>query len=71
MLTESCNMLSIKYVAMQNPPSYSQWRPAPVSSKQDSVRAGPEKSVLDKHKVGFSYMLMQSYNMLSIENVAV
>ena len=33
--------------------SYRQCRPPPVSSKQDSGRAGPEKSLLYKHKVGY------------------
>ena len=64
-------MLSIKHVAVQNSPSYRQCRPALVSSKQDSGRAGPEKSMLYKHKSRLSDMLIQSYDMLSIKNVAV
>ena len=36
-------------VAMYNSPSYRQGDPAPVSSKQDSGRAGPERNVLYKH----------------------
>ena len=43
MLVQSYNMLSIKHVAVQNLPIYRQCRPASVSSKQDSGRAGPEK----------------------------
>ena len=50
MLMQSYNMPSSKHVAVQNSPSYRQCRPASVSSKQDSGRAGPEKSVLYKHK---------------------
>ena len=46
MLIQSYNMLSIKHVAVKNSPSYRQSRPALVSRKQDSGRAGPEKSVL-------------------------
>ena len=37
-------------VALVVSPTYRQCRPAPVSGKQDSGRAGPEKSVLYKHK---------------------
>ena len=37
-------------VAVCDSPSNSQCIPAPVSSNQDSGRAGPEKSVLSKHK---------------------
>ena len=36
-------------VALVVSPTYRQCRPAPVSGKQDSGRAGPEKSVLPKH----------------------
>ena len=46
MLMQSYNILSINHVAVQNTPSYSQCRPALVSSKQESGRAGPEKSVV-------------------------
>ena len=48
MLIQSNNMLSSKYVAVKNSPSYRQCRSALVSSKQDSGRAGPEKGVLYK-----------------------
>ena len=48
--------------------SYRQCRPPPVSSKQDSGRAGPEKSLLYKHKSRISAdRFMQSYDMLSIK----
>ena len=53
MLLQSYNMLSVKDEVVKNPPSYRQCRPAPESSKQDSGRAGPENSVLYKHKVWF------------------
>ena len=43
-------MLSSKLVSVKNSPSYRHCRPARVSSKQDSGRAGPEKSLLYKHK---------------------
>ena len=67
MLIQSNNMLSSKYVAVKNSPSYRQCRSALVSSKQDSGRAGPEKGVLYKHKsMILSDMLIQSYNMLPI-----
>ena len=46
MLIQSYNMLSIKHVAVKYSPSYRLSRPALVSRKQDSGRAGPEKSVL-------------------------
>ena len=45
-------MLSINYVAVQNLPSYRQCRPALVSSKQDSGRAGPKKVCCINTKVG-------------------
>ena len=64
-----CYLLNMQL--RRNPPSYRQCRPAPVSSKQDSGRTGPVKSVLYKHKVGLANMLMQSYKMLSIKHVAV
>ena len=50
MLIHIYNILSIKLVSEYNSPSYRQCRTALVSSKQDSGRAGPEKSVLDKYK---------------------
>ena len=50
MLKQSYNMLSSKLVSVKNLPSYRQCRPALVSSKQDSGRAGPEKSMLYKDK---------------------
>ena len=37
-------------VALVVSPTYRQCRPAPVSGKQDSGRAGPENSVLSRHK---------------------
>ena len=46
MLIQSYSMLSIKHVAVKYSPSYRLSRPALVSRKQDSGRAGPEKSVL-------------------------
>ena len=64
-------MLFCKNVAVQNSPSYRQCRPAPVSSKQDSSRAGPEKSVSINTKQDLSDMLIQSCNMLSTNPVAV
>ena len=68
MLIQSYDMLTIKYVAVQNSPSHMQCRPAPVSSRQDSGRAGPEKSVLYKHKSRISAdRFMQIYDMLSIK----
>ena len=46
-------------VAVYNSPSYRQCDPAPVSSKQESSRAVPGKSVLSKQKV--VYGLICSY----------
>ena len=71
MLIQSNNMLSSKYVAVKNSPSYRQCRPALVSSKQDSGRAGPEKSVLYKHKSRISLKCSSRaiHNMLSIRHV--
>ena len=48
-------MLSSKLVSVKNSPSYRHCRPARVSSKQDSGKAGPEteKGMLYKHRVGF------------------
>ena len=54
MLIQSDYMLSSKLVAVKNSPSYRQCRPAMVSGKQDSGRAGPARSVLYEHKVGFN-----------------
>ena len=51
MLIQSYEMLSIKHVAVLNSPSYRQCGPAPVISNQNSGRAGPQKSVLYKHKI--------------------
>ena len=42
-------MLSVEKCSLRDSPSYRKCRPAPVSSRQDSGRAGPEKSVLHKH----------------------
>ena len=50
MLIQRNCMLSSKLVAVKNSLSYRQCRPARVSSKQDSGRAGPEKGLLYKHK---------------------
>ena len=77
MLIQSYGMLSIvsiKHVAVQNSLSFRQCRPALVSNKQDSGRAGPEKSVLYKHKSRvylICSLLVQSNNMLSRKHVAV
>ena len=46
MLIQSDYMLSSKLVAVKNSLSYRQCRPARVSSKQDSGRAGPARSVI-------------------------
>ena len=43
-----CYLLNI--LLCRNSPCYRHCRPAPLSSKQDSGRAGPEKNVLYKHK---------------------
>ena len=53
-------------VALVVSPTYRQCRPAPVSGKQDSGRAGPEKSVLHKH-IWRIIWYAPNYNMLSIK----
>ena len=53
-------------VALRVSPTYRQCRPAPVSGKQDSGRAGPEKSVLHKH-IWRIIWYAPNYNMLSIK----
>ena len=55
----------------RNLPGYRQCRPALLSSKQDSVRTGPEEMCCINTKQEFSDMLIQSYNMLSCIHVAV
>ena len=47
-------MYLLNSVAVYNSPSYRQCRPAPVSSKQESSRAVPVKSVLSKQKEVYS-----------------
>ena len=53
------------------PYSYRQCRPAPVSKNRTLAEQDLRRVCWINTKVWFSYMLMQSYNMLSIENVAV
>ena len=72
MLMQSNTMLSIKYIAVQNSPSYRLYRPAKVSSKQDSGRAGPETGRVrcKTQSMILSSMLIQSYNMLPIYKIS-
>ena len=72
MLPESYNMLSIKQCSCVGLTycSYRQCRPARVSSKQDSGRAGPEKGVLYRIQLICSYRLQSDY-LLSSKLVAV
>ena len=47
-------MYLVNCEAVYNSPSYRQFRPATVSSKQESSRAVPVKSVLSKQKEVYS-----------------
>ena len=61
-------MYLVNCEAVYNSPSYRQFRPAPVSSKQESSRAVPVKSVLSKQKSSiWSDMLLHSYSIISIK----